>query len=276
MQCNNLRRLLAIAAILVSSSSALAQSEIPENKWIVDWGEQRCSMVRMSGGSERVTLVLRASLGTHRPELVLTKEGEGKPLPGLDVNVDVTLAPAGTALIGFGQALRSEGGKRVLFITNLPEDFFDQFAASKEVVVGRKGRELIRMSYTHAPAAIRNLKACNDDLLASWGIDPKILNALQRKPTPSSNPGSWLTSSDYPEAARRTGRSGSTVIRFTLGVDGQFGDCATIVSSGSADLDAQSCRSLSGRARYAPALDGSGQPVAVKMIETVHWVLPTG
>lgn len=268
-----IRRLLTMAAIVVTSSGALAQPEIPQDRWIVDWGEQRCSLVRRSGGAERVTLVLRASLGTHLPELVFTKDGEEKLLPDFDVDVDVTLAPAGTASGGLGQALRSEGGERVLFIRNLPEDFFDQFASSKEIALHRKGRELIRMAYTHAPAAIRNLTACNDDLLASWGADPKILNTLQRKPAPSGNPDTWLTRADYPEAAVRTGRSGSTIVRFAIGTDGRVSDCAPVVSSGSEDLDAQSCRALTLRARYKPALGPNGQPLAVKAVQTVHWVL---
>lgn len=267
------RRALLAAASLAMASPSLAQPALPQDKWIVDWGEQRCSLVRRSGGPEAVTMVLRASLGAHRPELILTKEGEGKPLPMLDVAVDVTLAPAGKAVAAFGESLRSERGERVLFVTNLPEDFFDQFAASKEVAVASKGRELARMAHTHAPAAIRNLRACNDNLLASWGVDPKILNALQRKPTRIATSLPWVRNEDYPDAAVRARRSGSAVVRFTIGTDGLISDCVTIVSSGSPDLDALSCRLLTARARYEPGLAADGQPVAVKAIETVHWVL---
>ena len=267
-------RLLAAAAIVVPASPVAAQPQIPENKWVVDWGEQRCSLVRRSGGAEGVTMVLRASLGRHSPELILTKEGGGKPLPTLDVEVDVTLAPEVAAMTAFGQSLRSKRGERVLFVTNLPEDFFDRFAASKEVAVHRKGSELVRMAYTHAPAAIRSLRACNDNLLVAWGVDPKILNALKRKPAATGKPGAWFSGNEYPEAAIRERRSGSTVVRFTIGTDGRISDCVTVVSSGSTDLDAQSCRTLTSRARYEPALGADGRPVAVKAIETVHWVLP--
>ena len=268
------RLALLAAASLAITSPSLAQPTLPQDKWIVDWGEQRCSLVRRSGGPEAVTMVLRASLGTHRPELILTKEGEGKPLPTLDVGVDVTLAPAGKAVAAFGESLRSKEGERVLYVTNLPEDFFDQFAASRQVAVARKGRELARIAYTHAPAAIRNLRACNDDLLASWGVDPKILNGLQRKPTPSGNPGAWMSGTDYPETAVRAGKSGSAVVRFTIGTDGRISDCVTVVSTGTPELDAQSCRSLTSRARYEPALGADGRPVAVRSVQTVHWVLP--
>jgi TonB family protein len=266
-------RLLLAPSLLLGASGAAAQPEIPQDKWIVDWGEQRCSLVWRSGGPDGVTMVLRASLGTHRPELVLTKAGPGQPLPSLDVEVDVLLTPAAAKSTGWGQAMRADNGERILFVTNLAEDFFDQFAASREVAVQRKGRELVRISYTHAQAAIRNLRVCNDDLLASWGIDLKLLKSLQRKPVAAKNPKAWFSGGDYPESAIRNRKSGSTVVRFTIGTDGRVRDCTAVVSSGTEELDAQSCRVLTARGFYEPALDSSGQPVALRAVETVNWVI---
>ena len=217
-------------------------------------------------------MVLRASLGAHRPELVLSKE-EGKPLPSFDMGVEVVLAPTGAQVSSFGYALRAEEGKRLFLIDNLSEDFFDRFAGSKELVVRHKQRELVRIGYGNARSAIRNLEICNDDLLSSWGVDPKLLETLRRKPAPKGDPRTWLVDEDYPGAALRAGRSGSSVVRFTIGTDGRIADCTTVVSSGSPDLDKQSCVSLSAWARYVPALGPDGQPLAVKAVQTVHWVL---
>ena len=68
-------------------------------------------------------------------------------------------------------------------------------------------------------------------------------------------------------------RFGSAVVRFIIGNGGLISDFVTIVSSGSPDLDALSCQLLTARGRYEPGLGGDGRPVAVKAIETVHWVL---
>lgn len=264
--------LLLVVALASPASPALAEPDLPEDKWIVDWGEQRCSLVRKSSGGEGVTIVLRTSLGAHRPELVLSKE-KGKPLPSIDMGVEVALAPTGAQVSGFGYALRAEEGERLLLIDYLSEDFFESFAGSKELVVRHNGRELVRIGYGSARSAIRNLEACNDNLLSSWGVDPKLMESLRRKPAPDGDPRTWLVNEDYPSAALRAGKSGSTVVRFTIGTDGRISDCITLVSSGSPDLDRQSCVSLSARARYAPALGPNGQPLAVKAVQTVNWAL---
>jgi protein TonB len=66
---------------------------------------------------------------------------------------------------------------------------------------------------------------------------------------------------DYPRAARAARVEGIAVVRFTVGTDGRAHDCRVATSSGSADLDAVTCRLIEARFRYAPARDGAGQPV---------------
>jgi protein TonB len=45
-------------------------------------------------------------------------------------------------------------------------------------------------------------------------------------------------------------------------------------SSGSSALDQATCRLLSRRARYTPAKDSSGNPVADTDAGSIRWVLP--
>lgn len=253
--------------------AAASEPQLPQNKWIVDWGEQRCSLVRRSTGPVGAIMALRASLGTHRPELVFTRDGEGEQLPSLDTTVEVVLEPAGTKIKGFGESLRPSTGERVLFVPYLPTDFFESFAASSELAVQRKGQDLVRLRYSNAKAAIENLQACNDNLLVSWGVDLKLLQSLQRKPEPSTARETWFTNDDYPMDAVRSRQSGSVVIRFVIGTDGRVSQCVPLVSSGADLLDKHSCKLLTQRARYLPALGPSGQPTAITMVETVNWKL---
>jgi protein TonB len=70
-----------------------------------------------------------------------------------------------------------------------------------------------------------------------------------------------IRNADYPRAARRARVEGSATVRFTVDATGRPTGCAVTRSSGSAELDATTCRLIEARYRYAPARDAAGRPV---------------
>lgn len=70
-----------------------------------------------------------------------------------------------------------------------------------------------------------------------------------------------IKDSDYPREALRAGVSGTVHLRFTVGVKGRVTDCVVTQSSGSALLDATTCRLIMARFRYEPSRDAAGHPV---------------
>ncbi len=112
---------------------------------------------------------------------------------------------------------------------------------------------------------------------------PPVITATVPLPPPESGAGGararfplgmLVTSSDYPPEAIRGGEQGTTGFRLVVTADGAVSDCTVIQSSGSAALDAATCRLMSSRAKFTPALDAKGKP----SIDTVHarivWRLP--
>lgn len=95
-----------------------------------------------------------------------------------------------------------------------------------------------------------------------------------RRATPSSNPGQWVTTNDYPPRALREEREG--VVRYQLAVDptGRVARCLIVTSSGHADLDQATCSNLVRRARFNPAQDSSGNPTPGTYSNRTRWVLP--
>jgi protein TonB len=91
---------------------------------------------------------------------------------------------------------------------------------------------------------------------------------------PKGNPGNWATTSDYPSAALREERQGTTRFRVTVGTDGKVIECTVTGSSGSPDLDATACAKIKARARFAPATDGEGQPTTGSYSNAIRWVIP--
>lgn len=90
-------------------------------------------------------------------------------------------------------------------------------------------------------------------------------------------PARWLrgriTGDDYPRAAAAAGIEGSLDARYVVGTDGRVASCTVIRSSGSAELDAATCRLVRQRFRYRPARDDNGRKVADVVIEDHHWIL---
>lgn len=92
--------------------------------------------------------------------------------------------------------------------------------------------------------------------------------------TPLGNPGEWATSSDYPAASLRAGVEGTVGFRVATGENGVVTACEITRSSGSAELDEQTCNLVRMRARFKPAKDGMGRSVAGSYSNSIRWVVP--
>jgi len=88
------------------------------------------------------------------------------------------------------------------------------------------------------------------------------------------NPADWITTDDYPPSALRADEEGTVTIGWTIDTNGRVQNCHTISSSGHPDLDDAACRALTRRARYKPALDSTGKPMAVTQSRRVVWRIP--
>jgi protein TonB len=67
---------------------------------------------------------------------------------------------------------------------------------------------------------------------------------------------------DYPAAAQVRGEEGDVRARLDVDTRGRVSRCTIVQSSGSESLDDATCRILEERARFAPARDAGGNPVA--------------
>ena len=90
---------------------------------------------------------------------------------------------------------------------------------------------------------------------------------------PRGNPGSWATDADYPQRALREERAGTTGFRVTVGPDGRVVDCTVTSSSGSPDLDDATCKNVTRRARFKPAME-NGVAVQSTYSNRIRWVIP--
>ena len=95
-------------------------------------------------------------------------------------------------------------------------------------------------------------------------------------PVPKGNPGLWVTTDDYPASALR--EDGEGIVRFTLDIDatGVPVNCSVTQSSGRSDLDDAACELIKERARFEPATNSHGKPMAGTYANSVRWQIPHG
>jgi periplasmic protein TonB len=98
--------------------------------------------------------------------------------------------------------------------------------------------------------------------------------AKRPNPIPKGNPGNWANTNDYPSRALQQEREGTTGFRVTVGANGRVTDCQISSSSGHPDLDQATCTNVTRRARFDPALDGSGNPTTGSYANRVRWQIP--
>jgi protein TonB len=95
-----------------------------------------------------------------------------------------------------------------------------------------------------------------------------------RSATPRNDPGSWVTTNDYPARDLREGNQGVTRFSLSIGTDGRVASCAIVASSGHPGLDKATCDLVSRRARFLPAVDSSGSRITSTYTATIRWVIP--
>ena len=83
-----------------------------------------------------------------------------------------------------------------------------------------------------------------------------------------------FSSDDYPNDALRRGDEGTVGVRLTIGTDGHASRCVVTASSHSPSLDAATCRILTERADFAPALDRRGKPTIDHYGQRITWRIP--
>jgi TonB family protein len=261
--------IVAAGAMWAALCPASAQPRLPvkAGEWNVDYGNIRCSLGRRLAGPNSPVLVLSSYLGRDEPEFILMRDGN-EPLPELPTRVQVVLGPSNAVAEGVLRKRQVQGGT-ILTITELGEGFIDRFASSAVVRLQAGGRPVVQLAIPGARRAVAALRACNDDLLRSWGIDPAApLNQ------PAKQISGSIDSEDYPNESSSNEEAGTVVTRFTVTAEGRVINCGVVVSSGHRRLDGHTCGLISERFRYQPALGKDDRPVASMAVRTVTWVLP--
>lgn len=103
---------------------------------------------------------------------------------------------------------------------------------------------------------------------------PSAPRGKERSAAPTGSPGEWVTTNDYPLGALRAEAQGTTAFKLTIATNGRVSACTITVSSGSPELDETTCRLVTQRAVFSPALNRKGKAVEGSYSSRIRWVIP--
>jgi outer membrane biosynthesis protein TonB len=123
-------------------------------------------------------------------------------------------------------------------------------------------------------APLAALDTCIDNLLTSWGIDVEKHKTLSQQTKPLKSPAKWVVSSDYPVGMLSAGQPALVNFRLSIGPDGAPTGCYIQATTRPKEFDNAVCKSVMKRARFSPALDAQGQPLASYYQNSVYFEIP--
>lgn len=287
----------AATALVMLLTSTVARGDHPRNvreltpldKWVLNYGDDGCKAAReFRGSDEAIVLLLNRTRPSDGFEITLV----GPALRSDRPLIDIPLAFDGSAPVSDVHSYQANSGtmgKRPMVITRARLDNYvaaspdepeparltpAQEAAVTALTFRAPSGRWYRLPTPSMGPLMAAMRKCTDNLLASWGFDPAVQGALRRKAIPIGQPDRWITSSDYPLAMLARGQM--ALVNFRLDIDerGAVTGCHIISATMPKEASAVTCRKLTERARFDPALGPTGQPVKTTYVSRVRFILP--
>lgn len=271
----------------VSASARTATVLQPVTPWMLDYSPTACTLKRGFGDKAKPALLM---VERFKPSTKFQLALLSEDLPKLE-----SQGAAMSIRFGAGEKMRtprampghSDDGRRTITISSaslVPIDRRDddapepavspeQEAAATSISVEYLGRNI---TFATGPLdkVFAEMRKCTDDLVRSWGLDPAQQASLSSNVEPLRRPETWITSDSYPPDMLMHGKQG--LVNFRLAVDdkGVPSACEIQRSYGDPEFDQVTCQQFMRRARFSPARDASGTPVASYYIHTVVFLIP--
>ena len=285
---------LFIALVPVPHAARAAETVLePTDKWVLNYADDSCRLAHAFGkDKDRMVLVLDQFQPGGMMDLSLVGKRLGRiPVSRIDLTVTFgpglpkgelneamlgTLGPDKTTIIMAGPRdllnrpiRRNTGNSSDSLGTITPE----QEAAITEV---RFTTGTMRLTLKTGPmkGPLDAMRTCVANLVKEWGLDPVQQAALGERVAPTTSPGQWLKPEDYPAGPLFMGAGAIVRFRLMVGTDGVPSQCFIQLATKSPEFTKLTCDLLMKRARFTPALDREGKPVASYYTNSVRWLVP--
>jgi TonB family protein len=214
---------------------------------------------RTPGNSETsVSLIERAKQGNTNGEY---HDGHISFGPSGTTNADITVR------VG---VLHRRDVRRV-DATTYDQSILIKFATANAVELQHQKLGTIRIPIPSSAAAIHAVRECEDRKMREWGIDPVQWRGPKSPPIPMEHWSKWLNDFDYPMEAISFSVEGGVIARLDVAADGTVSNCKVMNPGKYKGFENSACYALKKRARFNPALDAIGNPVASVYVVDVEF-----
>jgi TonB family protein len=286
-----------LAPLLVAVPSLAAEKApvelAPTTPWNVHYADDYCRLARFFGeGKQRILLSMEQ--GQPGEGFRLTLSGAMLDGPGDKDEASLTFGDLGEQKLLFFPGTLGDKTPAWIFSGNIrirpysdadvrfaakhgyyPEGAGSvseaEEAATNSLLIARPLRNPVRLKTGPMKAAFAAMNSCTDELLEHWGIDAARHRERSRSAMPVGSPARWLNSSDYPSAMLARGQPGLVRFRLSVGADGVPTACHIQRSTNGKPFDDAVCKGVMRRARFEPALDKEGQPMASYYVNAVQF-----
>lgn len=267
-----MRQLLpAIAAIGLCTPATAAELHLePASSWQVDNAPNLCRLSRdYAAGEERITLRLeqfRPGAGVQAV-LITDRVVRKESLAPFRIRLGAT-APFRTPAF----PLVLPDGRRAMLMTF---ELVKPSETSEHTWPDEKALTAIDKMEFSAPVmgtlvfqtrtlvrAMAEMRTCAVNMVREWGFDPVQQASLSRQPKPSGSTQRWLQWDDFKRLGPAPGQLDHLIFRLDVDATGKPVTCHIVRSYSDPAFAQRSCELLMQRARFSPALDAAGQPVA--------------
>lgn len=274
--------LVALTLIATIPNAIAAPKPIalkPISKWLVDWAPESCVLARKFGTEKQPVLL---SLRSYAPGYAFQMLVAGKPATLFNDRTDLTVSyGAGSPISisgaqggradGFGDAMiassvldtkdrRDANPISYLSARPFPDTAFEN--QLDRITFATRGRQVTFETGPMAPA-LDALRTCTDDLAKELGLDPERQHGLIREAS-DANTDEWVPRIQalFPMALSIQGKGARVILRVVVDTEGTPTRCDSFQSFNNTDFKVKACDIILRRARFHPALDAHGIPVA--------------
>lgn len=147
-------------------------------------------------------------------------------------------------------------------------------AAVQYLSIRRSSDKVIILETGPLAKPLATLSKCMEDTAATWGINIARHATISKWVTPLKSPATWITSNDYPQDMLSKGQG--SIVNFRLSVDekGVPSACHIQPTFREKAFDDIVCKAIMRKARFKPALDKDGVPMASYYLNIVRFQIP--
>ena len=274
-----------IGFIAATAASAAPVQLKPLSRWDVHYADESCQLMRGFGTApNNVTMLFEQYQPGDSGSLTLA----GKPLRSdssfSDVRAWFGATRSDKAITAMNGTIGATRVPLVLVPTinvltighegpNAPSALLDAEAAGIDrLSFEMRDRLLFVLLTGPMDKPFAAMRACTDQLVTTWGVDPATLRHARHLAEPLKPPSSWIGDDDFPNKPLVEGANGLVHFRLMIGADGVPTGCVIQSRTKPDEFAPTACRLLMQRARFAPALDAAGKAVASYFVSSVRFI----